>query len=114
PGAMIGASSYYGAGRWCKEYDAHGVCVWPNLVHSTYGILFQRRFFDAGILNHGAVAHAFQRQRPDIPVDMDYVLTCCMIQGNLWYESHLARKGIPRVFLRTDFGASPISDLAFG
>eukprot|EP00933_Yihiella_yeosuensis_P083271 TRINITY_DN9746_c0_g1_i1.p1 TRINITY_DN9746_c0_g1~~TRINITY_DN9746_c0_g1_i1.p1 ORF type:complete len:629 (-),score=92.68 TRINITY_DN9746_c0_g1_i1:211-2019(-) len=115
PGAMIGAVSYWGnGGVWCREHDRHGVCINPNLVHSTFGILFQRRFFDAGILNHGAVAKAYMRLRPDKPIDLNYVLTSCMIQGNLWYEAHLARKGIPRVFLKNYFGAYQVADLAYG
>ncbi|CAE7806455.1 unnamed protein product, partial [Symbiodinium sp. CCMP2456] len=33
---------------------------------------------------------------------------------NVWWESHLARKGIPRVFLETQLGAKTVADLAFG
>lgn len=114
PGAMIGAMAYTSAGAVCRRRDSHGTCVVPNLVHSTFGILFQRRFFDAGIFNYAAAAKAYANLRPDLPSSDDYVATCCMIQGNLWYESHLSRKAIPRVFLRDKMGSRMISDLAYG
>lgn len=113
PGAMIGAKAYTRPGLWCRQHDEHGVCVRPNLAHTTYGILFQRRFFDAGIFNYGAAAHAYNRQRPDRSVDFDFIVTSCMIQDNLWYEAHLARKGIPRIFLADYLGAKQIYQLAY-
>lgn len=115
PGAMIGAMGYApSAGSACRRHDADGVCIEPNLVHSTFGILFQRRFFDAGIFNYDAVAKAYKAARPDRDVDFDFVTTCCMVQGNLWYESHLARKRIPRVILKDTMGSRMVGDLAYG
>ncbi|CAL1147418.1 unnamed protein product [Cladocopium goreaui] len=108
PGAMIGGQCYHRPGIPCWKHNKRGMCAVPNLVHTTYGILFQRRFFDAGIFNFDAAAKALQRGYPSNGPSSDYVITSCMLEDNVWWESHLARKGIPRVLLSTRF------DLAFG
>mmetsp|Transcript_78167 Transcript_78167/g.253715 ORF Transcript_78167/g.253715 Transcript_78167/m.253715 type:complete len:642 (-) Transcript_78167:710-2635(-) len=114
PGSMIGAMAYHSPGAWCRVVDEYGICGRPNLAHTTYGLLFQRRFFDGSILNLGAAAKAYIRQRPDRSPPLDYIVTSCMITDNSWYEAHLAKKAIPRVFYREDFGARPIAQIAFG
>ncbi|CAK9021477.1 Thioredoxin (Trx) [Durusdinium trenchii] len=58
PGAMIGGNCYHRPGIACWKHTKRGMCAVPNLVHTTYGILFQRRFFDAGIFNFDAAAQA--------------------------------------------------------
>ncbi|OLQ05476.1 1-acylglycerophosphocholine O-acyltransferase 1 [Symbiodinium microadriaticum] len=100
PGSMIGAGSYHRPGIACFKHNSRGMCAVPNLIHTTYGILYQRRFFDHGIFNFAAAVRALQRALPSKGPSADYVLASCMIEDNVWWESHLARKGVPRVFLR--------------
>ncbi|CAE8641758.1 unnamed protein product [Polarella glacialis] len=117
PGAVVGAQAYHRPGITCKAFDLQGACVVPNLIHTTYGILFQRRFFDAGIYNFVAAADALARVQPGKKATAetrDYVIACCQVEDNVWYEAHLARKGIPRVFLSDVFEAKTIAELAFG
>eukprot|EP00913_Durusdinium_trenchii_P034301 g32093.t1 len=59
------------------------MCAVPNLVHTTYGILFQRRFFDAGIFNFDAAAQAILRAYPSGGPSRDYVITSCMLEDNV-------------------------------
>ena len=33
-----------------------------------------------------------------------------MLEDNVWWEAHLARKGIPRVLMKDWFGAKTIED----
>eukprot|EP00434_Breviolum_minutum_P016239 symbB.v1.2.014311.t1/scaffold1045.1/size142133/5 len=114
PGAMIGGLSYHQQGIQCWKHNKRGMCAVPNLVHTTYGILYQRRFFDAGIFNFDAAAKALERVYPSNGPSGDYVITSCMLEDNVWWEAHLARKGIPRVFMSTRLDSKTIAELAFG
>eukprot|EP00439_Symbiodinium_sp_Y106_P000928 s6547_g1.t1 len=64
PGSMIGAGSYHRPGIACFKHNRRGMCAVPNLIHTTYGILYQRRFFDHGIFNFAAAVRALQRALP--------------------------------------------------
>ncbi|CAK8996827.1 unnamed protein product [Durusdinium trenchii] len=114
PGAMIGGNCYHRPGIACWKHTKRGMCAVPNLVHTTYGILFQRRFFDAGIFNFDAAAQAILRAYPSGGPSRDYVITSCMLEDNVWWEAHLARKGIPRVLMANQMEAKTIAELAFG
>ena len=79
PGAMIGSNCYHRPGIACWKHSRRNMCSVPNLVHTTYGILFQRRFFDAGIFNFEAAAAALGRALGD-KVPKSYVITSCMLE----------------------------------
>lgn len=114
PGAMVGASSYHEPGITCHQHDARGFCIVPNLIHSTYGLLYQRRFFDAGVMNFAAPAEALVKSfPPGHGLSTEYIRTCCMLEANVWWEANLASKGIPRVFLKSVFEVKTIADLAY-
>lgn len=75
PGAMIGVYSLGREGAACAVPSPGGGCRVSAVSHGTYGKLFQRRFFDAGILNLAAAADALARI--DGRDRFDYTTTAC-------------------------------------